>query len=65
MIIGIHEYIAILMKFGKIMVISRVSSNFCKHKMSKKMKLFPAIQNQLYRDSRVFLRVIPEVSQHF
>jgi len=43
MIIGIHEYIAILMKFGKIMVISRVSSSFYKLKMSKKMKLFPAI----------------------
>jgi hypothetical protein len=45
MIIGIHKYIAILMKFGKIMVILRVSLNFCKYKMSKKMKLFPAIQN--------------------
>jgi hypothetical protein len=40
MIIGIYEYIAILMKFGKIIVISRVSLNFCKYKMSKKMKLF-------------------------
>jgi hypothetical protein len=43
MIITIYEYIAILMKFGKIMVILRVSSNFCKCKMSKKMKLFLAI----------------------
>jgi hypothetical protein len=28
MIIGIHEYIAIFIKFGKIMGISRVSWNF-------------------------------------
>jgi hypothetical protein len=31
----------------------------------QKMKLFPAIQNQLYGDAKVFLRVIPEMSQHF
>jgi hypothetical protein len=43
MIIGIYKYIAILMKFGKIMVILRVSLNFCKHKMLKKIKLFLAI----------------------
>ena len=53
------------MKFGKIIVILRVLLNFYKYKMLKKIKLFPAIQNQLYRDSKVFLRVIPEVSQHF
>jgi hypothetical protein len=31
MIISILEYIAILIKFRKIMVISQVSSNFYKH----------------------------------
>jgi len=36
MIIGIYEYIAILMKFRKIIVISQVLSNFYKRKMSKK-----------------------------
>ena len=34
-IYGIHGYIAVLMNFGKIMVISRVSLNFYKVKMSK------------------------------
>ena len=34
-IYGIHEYIALLMNFGNIMGISRVSSNFYKVEMSK------------------------------
>jgi hypothetical protein len=36
MSIGIYKYIAILMKFGKIIVISRVLLNFYKYKMLKK-----------------------------
>jgi hypothetical protein len=36
MIIGIYEYIAIMMSFGKIMSISRGLSTFCKREMSKK-----------------------------
>jgi hypothetical protein len=42
-IISIYKYIAILMKFGKIIVILRVLLNFYKYKMLKKIKLFPAI----------------------
>jgi hypothetical protein len=60
-IYGIHEYIAVFMDFGNIMGISRVSSNFYK----VEMLTFSTIQDQLYRDSKVFLRVIPKVSQHF
>jgi hypothetical protein len=64
MIIGIYEYIAILIKFRIIIGISRVSSNFYKHKVLKN-EAFSSHINQLYRDSKVFLRVIPKVSQHF
>jgi hypothetical protein len=56
-IYGIHEYIAIFMNLGNIMGISRVSPNFCKVEMSK---------NEAFSShTKVFLRVIPEVSQHF
>jgi hypothetical protein len=64
MIISIHEYIAILMKFRIIMGISRVLLNFYKYKVLKN-KAFSSYINQLYRDSKVFLRVIPKVSQYF
>jgi hypothetical protein len=36
MIIGIHEYIAVFMNFGKIIGKSRVSLNFYKREMLKK-----------------------------
>jgi hypothetical protein len=39
-IYSIHGYIALLMNFGKIMVISRVSSNFYKVEMSKNEAFF-------------------------
>jgi hypothetical protein len=52
------------MDFGYIMGISRVSSNFCKVEILKN-EAFSTIQNQLYRDFKMFLRVIPKVSQHF
>jgi hypothetical protein len=44
MIIGIHEYIAILMKFGIIIGISRVLSNFYKCKVLKN-KAFSSYTN--------------------
>jgi hypothetical protein len=54
MIIGIYEYIAILMKFGIIMAISRVSSNFYKCKVLKNKAFSSHIKLIISRFQGVF-----------
>jgi hypothetical protein len=48
-IYGIYGYIALLMNFGKIMVILRVSSNFYKVEMSKNKAFFSYIKSIILR----------------
>jgi hypothetical protein len=49
MIIGIHEYIAILMKFRIIMAISRVLLNFYKRKVLKNKAFSSHIKSTILR----------------
>ena len=48
-IYGIHEYIAVLMNFGNIIGISRVSSNFYKVEMSKNKAFSSHIKSTILR----------------